>query len=223
VRYARTILVRYTVSALITIGLLSLPSPAIATRAPVRTMVVADVTPFTVDGYLRGGLRVALRTSGSCGPGSDVLPNDVYRCGYRNWIVDPCWRDFRSAAPTVVCLGEPWGRTVIQLRLAAPPAPSSGRPNLKAEPWGITLVSGARCLAFQGAHDRLTGREGSPPIDYYCSKTLALVRGIDRGHPVWTIRAARITHQLSHPYVLIGPVSIKAAWFGGNNPLTHHP
>lgn len=216
-------LVRYAVSGLITIALSSLPSSAIATRTPVRTTVIADVTPFTADGRLRSGLRVTLRTSGSCGPGSDVLPNNVYRCNYRHWIVDPCWRDFRSAAPTVVCLGEPWARTVIQLRLAATPAPSSGRPDLNAEPWGITLVSGARCLAFQGAHDTLTGREGSPWIDYYCGRTVALVRGIDRSHSVWTIRAARITHQLSHPYVLIGRVSIKSAWFGGNNPLTHHP
>ena len=69
----------------------------------------------------------------------------------------------------------------------------------------------------------MTGTEGSAVIDYYCGRTLALVRGIDRSRQTWAIRAARITHQLSRPYALIGRVTIRTAWFGGNNPLSHHP
>jgi hypothetical protein len=109
------------------------------------------------------------------------------------------------------------------LTLPTTPAPSGGHADLKAAPWGITLQSRARRLAFQGAHDTVTGREGAPIVDYYCSRRLALVRGIDRRHPTWTIRAARINHNLSHPYTLIGRVAIGTAWFGGNNPLSHHP
>jgi hypothetical protein len=209
--------------ALLAVSVLAVSAVAVATGASPRTAIVANVTPFTADGHLRGGLRVARYTSGACGPGSDVLPNDVYRCRFGNGIVDPCWRDYRAAAPAVVCLGAPWDKTVIHLWLAATPAPSHGHPNLKAEPWGIQLRSSAPCLAFQGAHDTLTGKGGSPWIDYYCGRTLALIRGIDRSHPTWTIRAARITHRLSHPYALIGRVAIKTAWFGGNNPLSHHP
>jgi hypothetical protein len=67
------------------------------------------------------------------------------------------------------------------------------------------------------------GTPQAPVVDYYCSRRLALVRGIDRRHPTWTIRAARINHNLSHPYTLIGRVAIGTAWFGGNNPLSHHP
>ena len=195
----------------------------LAIGASPRTAIVANVTPFTADGHLRSDLRIVETMKGSCDPGSDALPNNVYRCGSGNLILDPCWRDYRAAAPTVICLGAPWDRTVIRLQLAATPLPSQGHANLKAEPWGITLRSGARCLAFQGAHDTVTGKEGSPWIDYYCGRTLALVRGIDRSHPAWTIRAARITNQLSHPYALIGRVTIKTAWLGGNNPLSHHP
>ena len=194
----------------------------VASASP-RTAIVANVTPFTADGHLRGGLHVVRAVSGNCEPGSDSLPNNVYRCFFGHTVVDPCWRDWRASAPAVVCLEEPWAQTVIRLRLAAPPTPSSGHDNPNVEPWGITLRSGTRCLAFQGAHDTLTGKEGAPVIDYYCSKTLALVRGIDRSSATWTIRAARITHELAHPYALIGRVAIQTAWYGGNNPLSHRP
>jgi hypothetical protein len=205
------------------LGVATIWVAALATGASPRTTIVAGVTPFAADGHLRSGLRVVRETAGFCGPGSDVLTNDVYRCSSANLIFDPCWRDYRAVAPAVVCLGEPWGRTVTRLRLAVTPAPSPGHTNLKAEPWGITLGSNERCLAFQGAHDTVTGKEDGAVVDYYCSRTLALVRGIDRSHPTWTIRAAHITHQLARPYVLIGRVAIRTAWFGGNNPLSHHP
>jgi hypothetical protein len=204
------------------VAALVLVSTASGSGAP-RTGIVVNVTPFTGDGHLRGGLRIAREARGTCEPGSDSLPNNVYRCFFGNTIVDPCWRDWRSSAPSVVCLEEPWAGTVIRLRLTAPPPRSRGHSDLSGEPWGITLSSGARCLALQGAHDTLTGREGAPVIDYYCGKTVALVRGVNRTHTDWTIRAARITHQLSHPYALIGWVPIKTAWFGGNNPLSSRP
>jgi hypothetical protein len=188
-----------------------------------RTAIIANVTPFTADGHLRSDLRIVQRTTGTCEPGSDTLPNNVYRCFFQSVVADPCWRDYRAVTPAVICLQAPWDRTVVRLRLAAAPAPSHGHTDLKAEPWGISLQSGARCLAFQGAHDTLTGKEGSPVIDYYCGRALALVRGIDRSHQPWTIRAARITHQLSHPYALVGRVPIRTAWFGGNNPLSRRP
>jgi hypothetical protein len=194
-----------------------------AASVPPRTVIRANLTPFTADGHVRSGLRVAREARGSCDPGSDSLPNNVYRCFSGHNVLDPCWRDWRAPAPVVICLEEPWARTVVRLRLTATPDPSSGHSDLGSEPWGITLRSGARCLAFQGAHDTLTGKEGAPVIDYYCSNTLALVRGINRTHPGWTIRAARMTHQLSHPYTLIGRVAIQTAWYGGNNPLSHRP
>src|SRR4051794_28399747 len=72
-----------------------------------RTQVVAGVSPFTVANSLREGVRVTQTKRGHCEPGSDVLPNNVYRCGYGNFIVDPCWRDRRFARPSVVCLVRP--------------------------------------------------------------------------------------------------------------------
>ena len=196
---------------------------AMAGAGTPRTVIVANVTPFTADGHLRSVLRVAQEARGTCEPGSDSLPNNVYRCFLGNTVADPCWRDWRASAPEVVCLEEPWARAVVRIRLSAPPASSSGHSELGAEPWGIALRAGGRCLAFQGAHDTLTGKEGAPVIDYYCGRSLALVRGIDRSRATWTIRAARITHKLSHPYALIGRVAIQTAWYGGNDPLSRRP
>ena len=214
-------IVRCLTLTLLALCIAIVPAAGAAGGSP-RTVIVRDVTPFRADGHLRSGLRVVRATDGTCGPGSDVLPNDVYRCSFDHSVVDPCWREARAAVPAVVCLGAPWARTVIRLRSTGALPRSSGRTNLKAEPWGITLRSGTRCLAFQGAHDTVTGREGAAVVDYYCSGTLALVRGIDRSHRVWTIRAARITHRPAHPYALLGRVAIKTAWFGGNNPRSRH-
>lgn len=186
------------------------------------TRVVSGVTPFSAEGDLRPGLHVVRTAFGTCGPGSDVLPNDVYRCGDKNGILDPCWRDYRSSSAAVACLTEPWSRSVIRLRLAADPAPSRGSVDLKAEPWGIELSSGARCIALQGSHDTVTGKGGSPWIDYGCENKLSLVRGIDRTQPLWTIRAARGIRRRFR-FKIIGRVAIKTAWYGGNNPLKHHP
>jgi hypothetical protein len=188
-----------------------------------RTVVRTKVTPIDAHGDLRAGLRVSREAHGSCEPGSASLPNNVYRCFSGNFVVDPCWRDWLAVVPTVICLEEPWAETVVRLRLSAPPKPASGRSDLGTEPSGITLRSGRRCLAAQGAHDTLTGKGDGPVIDYYCGKTLALVRGINRSRAAWTIRAARITHHLSHAYALVGWVPIKTAWYGGNDPLSHRP
>ncbi|MDX6504535.1 MAG: hypothetical protein QOE29_1660, partial [Gaiellaceae bacterium] len=138
--------------------------------------------------------------------------------------LDPCWRDFRAHSPSVLCLIRPWDRTVVRLRLRSVPAHAQRGPSQKGEaPWGIQIRSGARCLAFQGAHDTVSGREGSPRIDYHCGGSLVLVRGIDASGRAWTIREARYTHRLDHPYKLLGRVTIATAWYGANNPLTRKP
>lgn len=209
---------------LLACGAVAVSAVAIATGTSSRTTVVAKVTPFTADGHLHADLRVVRQTTARwCTPDSEVVPHAAYRCVFDDSILDPCWRDFRASSPAVVCLDQPWARTVIRLRLTAAPARPQGGHPLQSEPWGIELRSGARCRVFEGAHSTLSGKEGAPMIDYYCGRSLALVRGIDRSHPTWTIRAARVTHRLSHPFRPIGRVSIKIAWFGGNNPLSHHP
>jgi hypothetical protein len=146
-----------------------------------------------------------------------VLPNNVYRCGFANYVVDPCWRDRRAAGPSVVCLAHPWDTAALRILLSARLPQSSGHSNLNAAPWAIRLRSGERCINLQGAHDTVTGRGGAAVIDYSCGSNLFLVRGIDRRHETWRIRAARRTPRGVTHYALAGSVSIAAAWFGGNS------
>lgn len=183
------------------------------------------VTPFTASGYLRPNLRVTDVRAGDpeCMPTSDVLPNNVYRCSAGRYIYDPCWRDWRSLTPAVVCLVEPWGRTAVRLLLGKAPIRSYGHDDYSVEPWGITLASGARCLAFQGAHDSAEIKGRMVVVDYYCGGpqgTLFLLRGIHRG-ATWKIRAARLVHR--YPYRYLGWVAVKTAWYGGNDPLSRRP
>lgn len=210
-------------------GILVSGSATAVGAAAGRTEVVTDVTPFSRTGQLRPGARVARVERGTCWPGSDVLWNNVYRCISRNAIMDPCWRDFRASRPSAICMLEPWSHSATRLNLKAAPPPTSGRPNLKAEPWGIETASGARCLAAQGAHDSYVPKHGRPAVvDYYCGwgirkGELVLLRGIDRKHPAWTIRSARYTGKFPWDYKWAGHRAIRIAWFGGNNPLSHRP
>ena len=86
---------RGLVSTLLALGAGAGAMAAFARGTSQPTVIAANVTPFTSDGHLRHGLRVVRQVRGSCGPGSDVLPNNVYRCGFGNFIVDPCWREYR--------------------------------------------------------------------------------------------------------------------------------
>jgi len=206
-----------TVGRIVAVLALAMIVSASAHGAPAPTHVVANVTPFAEDGKLRPGLHVVRRAAGTCEPGSDVLPNDVYRCGFNNFVIDPCWRDHRASTPVVVCLTEPWAKSVVRLALTSAPERSVGGSDPKAEPWGIELESGARCIALQGAHETVLGNGAGPTINYSCSNSLVLVSGVDRRRPLWTIRAARGSSGAT-PYKITGRVAIKTAWFGGNGP-----
>jgi len=178
---------------------------------------VRDVTPFAKDGSLRAGVRVTETKHGTCEPGSDALPNDVYRCNFANYVVDPCWRDRHAVRPSVVCLIRPWDTTALRILLSARLPQSTGQADLRAEPWAIRLRTGKRCIVLQGAHDTVTGKGGGGVIDYSCGSNLFLIRGIDRRQETWRIRAARSTPHAVAPYSLAGWVPIETAWFGGNN------
>lgn len=202
---------------LVTVCLAAVGAAAgVSGAAATRTQVIAHVTPFEAGGGLRKDLHIAYQRTGTCEPGSDVLPNDVYRCTAGNGIYDPCWRDYRSRKLAVVCLGQPWSHSVVRLVLTANPGRSSrGTATL---PWGIQLDSGARCIAVQGAHDTVTGKGGGAVLDYSCGNDLYLLRGVNRTRPLWTIRAAHCLPR-RRPCSILGPQPISIVWFGGNNPF----
>ena len=182
--------------------------PAAAAQA--RTSVVA-FTPFAADGALRAGLRdVPAAASAACATGSFLLPGTgVLRCAVGVDVHDPCWLDVASStltAPVVACLSAPWRRDVLRLRVAPRDLHGEGGARPGSPPWALTLSSGLRCLAVQGASPRAHGRR----LRYRCPGPRFLFGAPDTRRATWRIHLARSAggaHQRR--------VAIRRAWVGG--------
>lgn len=167
------------------------------------------LSPVTANGAPAGGFRVpSTAASATCEPGSEAI-GQAYRCFAGNAIYDPCWAE-KAATPTVLCLPYPWAHGDVRLLVREPlgAIPSQGAGPGPAEPWGLELASGQRCLLAQGAHSIFAGRV----IDYYCSPRLWLLRGLIQNRPEWQASSvvAAQSGKLSR-----GPVAeITIAWFG---------
>ena len=154
-----------------------------STAAP-RTQQV-HVSPVTAAGARVAGFRVTSRAAhAQCSAGSEAI-GQAYRCFAGNTVYDPCWAE-KAASPTVLCVAEPWLHTAARLQVSSPlgpiPAEGGGGPG---EPWGLQLASGQRCVLAQGAHGTFDGKV----VDYYCTPSLSLLRGLDRGSASWTARS----------------------------------
>jgi len=181
------------------------PDVTIAGAAAARTQT-AYVRPVTSAGAPIEGYRVTSSApDASCEPGSEAI-GEGYRFSAGNYLYDPCWAE-KAATPTVLCLADPWLRTVAELRLnsALPAIPRED--GASVEPWGLQLADGNRCLLAQGAHNPFDGTV----LDYYCTSGLALLRGLNRTRATWTARSVVDTHgKLSG-----GPTEkIVIAWYG---------
>ena len=112
----------------------------------------------------------------------------------------------RSTAPVVACLSAPWRHDVLRLRVAPPDLHGEGGARPGSPPWALTLSSGLRCLAVQGASPRAHGRR----LRYRCPGPRFLFGAPDTRRATWRIHLARSAggaHQR--------PVTIRRAWVGG--------
>src|SRR5947208_6558041 len=163
-----------------------------------------------------------IRAVGGCGdlgPGSEVIGDFGYRCGYGNFITDPCWRDGARETSFIVCAPDPWVRTVERVRVPQfmlrvgvtfGPAPNY--------PWGIELTDGDHCTEAQGAHDSVHLPHGkSLAVDYYCRSGIVLLRNLRRTRPLWRIGSARYDDKRKR-YLRLGSVSVRRAIVGGLPP-----
>lgn len=145
-----------------------------------------SVSPVTITGAPASGYRVTTHAANaSCSAGSEAI-GKAYRCFAGNTVYDPCWAE-KASTPTVLCVADPWLRTEAQLRVSAPltPIPSAEGGAGIGEPWGLQLANGQRCVLAQGAHSLFDGKV----IDYFCSDTLFLLRGLDMAAHTWTARS----------------------------------
>jgi hypothetical protein len=174
---------------------------------------VSYVAPVNRSGQPVPGLRIIRDVRGHCEPGSDSVPGPAYRCFEGNSILDPCWAD-RAHAGSVVCMEEPWSKTVTLLRTGRRlPASDYPVPASLNYPWGVKLAHGEECLAAQGAHDMFRGRV----VDYFCGDRfhLVLLRGKHRLHEPWSFDSAVWT---GHRYVAGSRQLVEVAWYGGPAP-----
>jgi hypothetical protein len=200
------------------VGLLA-PLLAAAALASSPTAVVGW-SPLDSSGTLRPTLRVArtVRDGRCVDIGYTYVGGIAYRCGFRNFLLDSCFRDGPGPTDYVVCIERPWSTSVIRLRspylLLYPGVTFTGA---AAYPWGVVLDDGNRCGVLQGAHDSLVARGRRWIVDYACERgDVVLMReGIVRGR-VWQMNAARWIR--SGGYTFLGPVPVRRVYFGALAP-----
>jgi hypothetical protein len=171
---------RIAVAAAVALTLaLAAPAPASA-AAPTQR---ATYTPFAAGGALRAGLH-AVDRAGECFTTSSLIGRrGVYRCITGNILRDPCYLDPAAADPTVICVADPWRRTVVRIALRDP-LPADEPIGAAGRPWALELASGARCVFVTGASQLAGGYR----LNYVCDRDRFLF-GLPRtSAATWRIR-----------------------------------
>jgi len=129
---------------------IQLASSSLASK-PTGTRVVTYY-PFTADGRLKPGLRVAEVFAAWC-VGQSEAGGLSYRCfttGHiHNWVEDPCFARLGSHSGPLICPLDPAGSQVLELRVRSLPtiAPWSARRRI----WAMRLQDEQVCVAVNAA------------------------------------------------------------------------
>lgn len=186
-------------------------SAAAAAIERTQSTRIEFASPVTSRGSPSPNVRIINTAAGSCEPGSTVLAGvkggvPVYRCATRTLgILDPCWA-LRSSA-TVLCMTLPWSSDVYRVRYTGHlPMGASGTLNLNF-PWGVQLVSGTRCVFWEGAHDQV----GAVSADYTCGPHLWLLGTPTRTNGYWTQPSA--VREANGSLIRGATVRLRTGWF----------
>lgn len=198
-------------------ALLAFAAVAAGGAAQQRT-AIASWSPFAPAGAVKPSLEIEPLGRGGCGsgPGSEAIGDYGYRCGAKNWLDDPCWRDGPQPTDLVICPYGPWDRKAATIRvphlmLAAGVTFAAPVDAGRDPPWALELANGSRCLLAQGAHDSIALKNGRRlVVDYFCGRSnVVLLRNLRRGR-VWRIGTARWT---GRRYRLLGDAVVRRAVF----------
>lgn len=186
--------------------------------APSARTEIVRWSPFTNDASVKKSLTVREEGTGRCSDTYTTAGDIAYRCGRGNYLYFPCWRDGPDPTSYVLCIGNPWSKSVARIRSPGLLLyPGVTFLDDAYSPWAIELASGERCTLFQGAHSAIHRRNRTYVVDYYCNRTgLVLLRNLRRGR-VWRIGAAHFIN-LRSGYKLLGDVTIRRAFFGALPP-----
>ena len=175
-------------------------------------------SPFNPSGAVKATLNVKT-VEGGCGDiGYTFVGGIGYRCGFRNYLLDSCFRDGPDPTDYVLCVNYPWDRNAIRLRaphlLLYPGVTFTAAASF---PWGIVLDDGNRCGVLQGAHDSLTAHGKRFIVDYACARgnVVVLREGMERGR-TWFVNAAQWNRKTG--YTFLGHVPARRVYFGALPP-----
>ena len=198
-------------------GLFAVAAVLSAPHTPAPTTVVRW-SPLTPGGAVKPALKVRDVGTGSCTDTYTTAGDIAYRCGRRNVLYFPCWREGPNPTDFAICADDPWTTSVARIRSPGLLLyPGVTYLDDAYAPWAVELTTGERCRLVQGAHDAIHRGRRTYVVDYGCSKRdLVLLRNLRRGR-VWRIGAARYVG-LRRGYELLGAVAIRRAYFGGLPP-----
>ncbi len=120
-------------------------SIAVTVNAEASTTVISW-SPFADDGSLRPGLVASPDFGGDCYTGSFAV-HGAYRCIAGNALRDPCFAD-PARDDAVVCVGSPFARGVVRLRVTASFDNSGSAP--RGLVWAVRLANAQGCTFFAG-------------------------------------------------------------------------
>jgi hypothetical protein len=177
--------------------------PAVA-RAAAPTSVT-QIRPVDSNGREVSGYTIAhQRKHARCIAGSEAT-GSAYRCFSGNVVLDPCWA--QKPARFAVCLSEPWGFRLVQLKVTK--GYHGKLSKHRSQPWGLQLTNGVQCEFAQGASGAVAGKR----INYFCAHSKTVLYGnVDKHSKVWRIRSAR-SRSGGH-FTKTGRLALTRAWFG---------
>lgn len=164
------------------------------------------LTPFTPNG-LNPKLNIVKHCKGTCWTTSQVnsaRPN-TWRCQAENIVYDPCFKNPVREQNSVVCMQNPWDKSVMIIELDSPlPVTHNYMLNTQnASPWALELSNGKLCILSIGPNVKVAGMAAN----YSCGSGAIVIGSINRNHQKWS------AFYLGNESLYMSEMPILSAWY----------
>jgi hypothetical protein len=164
---------------------------ALGVAAPAAATVVArtkteTIYPWTSNGKLKAGLKVAGSVKGACWTSSIAVSSaDAYRCMSKSFIYDPCFAPETKKFAQLACMATPWGR-ITRFDLTAVIPKAAKHSNGRSWVWAYQLENGLRCITDTGTGTVVD----KVALNYYCVSGKGWASIPNRKAEPWTVQYA---------------------------------